>query len=196
MRPAGILAPGYGEPVRWELLFADLEAFAEATERWAFEADVADRARAERAALTLADRVRGHVGGTLAFRLADGDRIRARVADVGADWVLLEDGAPVVLPMRAVAGIEGLSRCAAHPAGALARRVGLGIVLRRLSRDRAAVQVGLLGGGTVTGTIDRVGADHLDVAQHPADVARRAGEVQGVVVVRLAAVAQVRSAGS
>jgi hypothetical protein len=179
--------------VRWELLFADLEAFADATERMAFDADVADRGRAERAALALADRLRGHLEGELTFRLLDGDRIRARLVDVGCDWVFLDDGGQVVLPMAAVAGVEGLSRLAATAPGALARRVTLGVVLRRLSRDRAPVRLGFLDGVTLTGTIDRVGTDHLDLAQHSADELRRAGAVRGVLVVRLAALAQIRA---
>jgi hypothetical protein len=181
--------------MRWELLFADLEAQADATERMAFDADVADRGRAERAALALTDRLRGHLESAVTFRLLDGDRVRGRLADVGADWALLEDGGPVVLPMTAVAGVEGLSRLAATAPAVLARRASLGVVLRRLGRDRAPVRVGLLDGTTLTGTIDRVGADHLDLAQHAADEVRRPGVVRGVLVVRLAAVAQVRSAG-
>jgi hypothetical protein len=180
--------------MRWELLFADLEALAEATERIGFDADVADRGRAERAALALADRLCGHLESGLTFRLLDGDCVRGRLADVGCDWVLLDDGGSVVLPLGAVAGVEGLSRLAAPPTGALARRVGLGVLLRRLGRDRAPVRIGLLDGTVVTGTIDRVGVDHLDLAQHAPDEARRPGTVRGVLVVRLAAMAKVRSA--
>lgn len=180
--------------MRWELLFADLEALADATERMAFEADVADRGRAERATLTLADRLRGHLEGELTFRLLDGDRVRGRLVDLGADWVLLDDGGSVVLPMTAVAGVEGLSRLAATTTEELARRVRVTVVLRQLSRDRAPVRLRLLDRTTLTGTIDRVGPDHLDLAQHAPDEIRRPGSVRGVLVVRLAALAQVRSA--
>jgi hypothetical protein len=185
---------GYGRDMRWELLFADLEAYAEATERAAFDADVADRGRAERAVLVLTDRLRAHLGSELRFRLLNGDRVRGRLADVGGDWVLLDDGGSVVVPLRAVSGIEGLSRLASPATGALARTARIGVVLRRLARDRACVRLTLLDRATLTGTIDRVGADHLDLAQHPTDEARRAGSVRGVVVVRLGAVVVVRSA--
>ena len=179
--------------MRWELLFADLEALAEATERMAFDADVADRGRAERAALALADRLRGHLENVLTFRLLTGDRVRGRLVDIGADWALLDDGGSVVLPLAAVTGVEGLSRLASTTTEALARTVRVGVVLRRLSRDRAPVRLALLDGATLTGTIDRVGADHLDLAQHAVDEPRRAGSVRGVLVVRLAALALVRS---
>ena len=47
----------------------------------------------------------------------------------------------------------------------------------------------------VEGTVDRVGSDHIDVARHTRDDARRAAAVRGVLVVPLEAVALVRTAG-
>lgn len=187
--------PGYRDPVRWELLFADLEALADATERAAFEGDVVDRARAERAGLQLVDRLRAHVGAGLTFRLLGGDRVTGRLADVGLDWILLDGDGAVLLPLTAVTGIERLSRRASpQEESALARRVRLTVALRRLSHDRAGVSVRLVDGAVLTGTIDRVGADHLDVALHPAGELRRSGAVRGVCVVPVAAVLLVRAA--
>jgi hypothetical protein len=184
--------------VRWELLFADLEAQADAADRAGFEGDVVERVRAEHAALTLVARLRAHVGTTLAVRLADGDRVVARLRDVGADWALLDDGAPLLVPLAAICGVEGLSRRAvAEPADdeacAPVRRMRLTAVLRGLARDRGPVRVGLIGGDVLTGTVDRVGADHLDVALHSGDGPRRAAVVRGVCVVALAGLVSVRS---
>lgn len=181
--------------MRWELLFADLEALADATERAAFDADVADRARSERAGLHLVDRLRAHVDGPapLVVRLSDGSAVTARLLDVGADWLLLEDAAQVVVPLAAVVGVEGLTRAASGEPGALARRVGLTVVLRRLARDRVVVRVATVDGGTAVGTLDRVGADHLDLALHEQDEYRRGRAVRAVRVVPLSAVVQVRS---
>lgn len=181
--------------VRWELLFADLEAQADAAERAAFEGDVADRGRAERAALHLVDRLRAHVGTVVALRLVGGDRAVGRLADVGVDWVLMDESGSLLVPLAAVSGVEGLSRRAAPDGSALARRVRLTVVLRGLSRDRSAVRVRLTDGATLTGTIDRVGADHFDLALHAADELRRAGAVRGVCVVPVAAVVSLRSTG-
>lgn len=184
---------GYRDHVRWELLFADLEAMADAADRAGFDGEVADRGRAERAALSLVDRLRAHVTAVLAFRRLGGELVVGRVVDVGADWVLLDDAGSLLLPLAAVTGIEGLSRRAA-PGGGLAGRVPLTVLLRRLARDRCGVRVRLVDGAELTGTIDRVGADHVDVALHPADEPRRRGAVRGVCVVPLAALAGVRAA--
>ena len=178
--------------MRWELLFADLEAMAEAAERSAFDGEVVDRERAERAALTLVGRLRAHVGATLAFRLLDRERVVARVVEVGVDWLLLDDPGSLLLPLAAVTRVEGMSRRAAGGVGP-ARRVPLTVLLRRLARDREQVRVRLVDGDELTGTVDRVGADHLDVALHPAGEPRRLGAVRGVCVVPLSAVICVRS---
>jgi hypothetical protein len=45
----------------------------------------------------------------------------------------------------------------------------------------------------VTGTLDRVGADYAEMAEHPADEPRRRDAVQGVRAVVIGAVAVVRT---
>lgn len=180
--------------MRWELLFADLEALADAAARAAFEGDVIERGREERAGLYLVDRLRAHGDVTLAFRLLGGERVVGRLLDVGMDWVLLDDGGSLLLPLTAIMGIDGLSRRAAPEAGVLVRRVRLAVLLRRLARDRSGVRIRLRGGSELLGTIDRVGADHLDLAMHPADEPRRAGAVRGVCVIPVVAVVALRSA--
>jgi hypothetical protein len=63
-------------------------------------------------------------------------------------------------------------------------------VLRAVSRDRAEVTVGLVDGSQVTGTVDRVGADHVDVTISAGDSWRRPS---GTVVVRTASIALLRA---
>jgi hypothetical protein len=65
-----------------------------------------------------------------------------------------------LVPLRAVGTVFGAGRHAAPSARTDA--LGLGTVLRGLQRDRARVVVRTLA-GSVTGTIARVGADHLDL---------------------------------
>jgi hypothetical protein len=176
--------------MRWDDLFADLEAQAEAEERAAFEADVAELVRAEQARIGLLDRLRAHDGHVLALWLTDGERVAGRVGDVGADWVLVDDGDAVLIPLAAVTGVEGLGLRVA-PAGDLGSRVSMTFVLRRLAARRLGVRV-TVPGCELTGTIDRVGSDHFDLAVHPFDEPRRSTTVRGVRVVPTSAVVRIR----
>lgn len=185
--------------MRWEALFDDLEAQLEVEAAAELRAEVAERSRAEVAQVQLADRVRAHTGAELTLRLRDGQLLRGRCRDVAVEWLVLDDGtsatgtAQVLVPLAAVTTVGGLSRAVAPAPGAVLRRLGLPHALRALARNRAPVCVHV-DGGTVTGTIDRVGADHVDVAEHPVGEPRRAEAVRGVAAVRLAALTAVRSA--
>jgi hypothetical protein len=55
------------------------------------------------------------------------------------------------------------------------------------------VQLVLDDGATLTGTLDRVGADYVELAVHPADAPRRSESVQEVRAVVIGAVAVVRT---
>jgi len=65
-------------------------------------------------------------------------------------------------------------------------------VLRDLARRRIPVTVQLRTGRALTGTIDRAGADHLDLALHESGTPRRAAAVRGLRLVPFDAVAWVR----
>ena len=185
--------------MRWDELFADLEASVEAEDRAGFEAEVADLARSEQALLSTADRLRAHVGATLRFHLVDGGEVTGRVLEVGRDWVAVTAGAgSALVPLAAVAGVDGLGRAAQappEPGGPPVLRLGLGTALRALARDRAYVRVTLRGGAVLGGTVDRAGADHLDLALHPADEPRRPTAVSGVRCVPFPALVVVRGDG-
>ncbi len=178
--------------MRWDRLFEDLEAAGEAERRAAFEAEVAERTRAERAALTVADRLRASRGREVGLRLTGGESISGRVEQVGATWIALDSAGPVLVPLAAVAAVSGLATTGAGDAGPPALQVPLTVVLRRIARDRSAVRLQLRGGAVIEGTLDRVGADHVDVAEHPTGEPRRAAAVRGVVTVGLGAVLTLR----
>jgi hypothetical protein len=181
---------GYGLPMRWERLFADLEARLEAEERAVTEGEVIDLTRAERSHLALRDRLRAHIGLQLRWSLAPGVVVEGSLVDVGVDWILLRRRhEEMLVPSGAVRFVEGLSRSAEPDDSELGRRWRFGMVVRGLARDRAVVELRLRDGESFTGTIDRVGADHLDLAVHPADQPRRGSAVITVRCVPLEAVA-------
>ena len=155
------------------------------------EGEVADLVRAERARLPIRDRLQAHLGEPLTWSFVTGEvGFTGRLLDVGADWVLIDTArGELLVPLAAVQAIVGLSRFTAPDAGEVARRLGIGVILRGLSRDRAVVRVRLYGDQRVTGTIDRVGADHFDIAVHPDDEPRRERVVREVRCLLLPAVA-------
>lgn len=168
--------------MRWQALFDDIEAQLARQGVAELESEVAERTRAERATVELAERLLAHHGTPLRLGLA-GCTVSGTVVDVAPQWVVVHDGrGEVLVPTAAVASVAGLSRATALPPGQVMRRLGLAHALRALSRDRASVRITTLA-GVFTGTIDRVGADHLDLAEHPVDEVRRGGAVRSVVAV-------------
>ena len=165
--------------MRWDALFADLEARWDAEGRAERDAEVADRTRREHASIELLTRLAGHQG-----------EVRVRVTA----GVLLEiplRRRQALIPMSAVRAIEGLGRRSVS--ARTARRFGWGYAVRALARDRAVVQITDLDGTVVTGTIDIVGADYLELAAHPLDEARRSAAVRTTVVVPRVAVALIEA---
>jgi hypothetical protein len=175
--------------MRWDALFADLEAAAEAQDRLEYEAEVADQARAEYAAVRLVDRIRAQVGQPLTCQLVDGRRLEGTVDDVGPQWLLLgTTRGQVLAPVHALVAVDGPGRSVALPDGEVGRRLGLGVVLRGLAVRRVPVRLTLADRTTLTGTVDRVGADHLELAVHAVDAPRRASAVTGIRLVPFGAV--------
>lgn len=183
---------------RWDLLFADQDAQLERAERLELEAEVADRSRREVGRLQLVDRLRPLVGAVLRVDCPGGLEIEGVLREVGPDWALLEEPGrrAVVVGLAHVLGVVGAGRASEVQAGParVADRWDLRHVLRGLVRDRAPVRVVLRDGRVVSGTLDRVGQDHVDLAEHDLDRPRRAAAVRQVRLVPLAAVAVVQAA--
>lgn len=178
--------------MRWDNLFDDLESQLEG-ELSAEELDLAaEEERLRLGRLSLRDRlsVLAGLGRVLRIELTGGERVDLTLGAMGRDWVAGDLAAPgraqCVLPLSAIASVvlplhELRSSLSAtpqddDPAASLPARLGLPFVLRDLCRRRREVEL-LLAHGTLTGTIDRVGRDHLDLAAHEAGAARRESAV-------------------
>ena len=147
--------------MRWERLFDDLEAQLDAHTR------LLANVGATQVGLRLRERV-----------------VAGRLVDVGPDWALVETapGRPVLVALTAVRAVSGL-RPGARTPSVVARRFALGAALRAVSRDRAVVEVTDVDGQPATGTIDVVGSDHLELAEHASDETRRSANGTGRLLV-------------
>lgn len=157
-------------PVRWESLFADLEAGLDAARAQDLRDEVAELTRAELAQVRLADRLRAARATGARLVLRDGQTVDGLVVDAAREWVLLApDGVRrALVPIGAVAAVVGLGPHAAPGPGDSERRLTLGHALRAVARDRTPVRVDAAG-VSVAGRLERVGADHVDVtASHAA----------------------------
>jgi hypothetical protein len=180
--------------IRWERLFGDLEGQLEAAERADLAAEVADRTRYEISRTTLADRLRAALGSDLDLTVAGVGAVSGSLTRVGADFLVIEvAGSFALIRAAAVVAVRNLRAASQSPAETVAARISLGMVARELARDRAAVTVWLRDGATLVGTIDRVGADYLDLAEHSLDEPRRVGTIHGLRTVAVEALAMVRA---
>ena len=183
--------------MRWQQLFADLQAEFEEASAAEERAQLPSRARSETAAVRLAERLGGAVGERVSLRCRGAGEVAGRLDEVGPDWALLTDdaGREVLVSLAAVAAVSGLLRATAVAESASRVRTtpDLRRALRGLARDRSAVGVVLDDGALLTGTVDRVGADFVELAEHAPEDFRRPGAVRSVRAVVLAAVAVVRT---
>jgi hypothetical protein len=181
--------------MRWQQLFADLAAQFEEAEATAERAELPSRARTEQGAVRLDERLRGSVGATVTVRCRGAGPVPGVLVDAGPDWLLVEDaGRESLIAGPAVLAVSGLGRRTAVTAAEVRGRWDLRRAVRALARDRSAVSIVLVDGGVLTGTVDRVGADFLEVAEHPLEEVRRPAAVRAVVAVPLDAVALIRTA--
>jgi hypothetical protein len=196
--------------MRWDNLFDDLESQLE-QELDAEDIDLlAEEERLRLGRLGLRDRLRAmmpasSVAEPIRLQLIDGSRVSATVRAVGRDWIAGElcgdakRAASCVIPMASISGClptpaQTAASVDASPeagVGSLAGRLGLPFVLRDLCRRRAAIDI-VTRRDLVHGTIDRVGRDHLDLAEHEPGVARREREVRAIRLLPLAELVLVR----
>lgn len=183
--------------MRWEDLFADLEGQLAAAEGGELAAEIADRTRHEAAQLSLLDRLAPAAGHDVRLSVIGAGQVSGRLDQVGVEWLLVTEaaGRQALVPVAAVLSAAGLGALSRAPGqeGRVFARLGLGSALRAIARDRVQVVIGLLDGSAVTGTVDRVGSDFVEVAEHGPGEPRRRSEVSGMRAVPFTAIAVVRS---
>src|SRR6478609_8505477 len=145
-------------------LLDDLEGQAAAAWEADREAELADRARTEYGAVTLASRLMASRGRDVALDLPHVGRIEGRLARVGEGCLLGSTGQDWIVPLRAVTGVRGASdRSVPEVAWSPVDRLGLRAALRRVADAGARCLVHLADGTRHEAYVDRVGADFLEV---------------------------------
>jgi hypothetical protein len=199
--------------MRWDNLFDDLESQLE-NELTAEDIDLrAEEERLRLGRMSMRDRLAAlhreqHAsdGYSIRLSLTDGRPISVQPAALGKDWLsgdVLDDSASrhqVIIPLAAIGGVVLRPDQVQPSLGAhgdsdgpreLSARLSLAFVLRDLCRRRQGIDVELLT-GTIHGTIDRVGRDHLDLALHEPGAPRRESEVTQHRIVPLSQLRLVR----
>ncbi len=199
------------ETMRWDSLFDDLEGQLES--EWSAE-EIERRAEDERlriGRLSVRDRLlalgpgptgEGAAPVQVRLRLRAGRDVNVVPRSFGRDWMAGDlvrahgRASACIVPIAAVCGVllsptsvplslEGEGDSGAAPR--VSERIGLAFALRDVCRRRAYVTIsGLV--GSVSGTIDRVARDHIDVAIHAPGTPRRTREVSHVEIVATAAI--------
>ncbi|HEX8080396.1 MAG TPA: hypothetical protein VF557_09315 [Jatrophihabitans sp.] len=180
--------------MRWDDLFADLEAQTQALLVAERDAEVAELTRLETSRLQLVNRLRPAVGAAVRVRCLGGMALAGRISAVGAGWLLLDEGGgrEALLAAAAVTSVAGLGRLSAVPGSALDGGLGIGHALRAVARDRSVLRACLTDSTVLDGTLDRVGSDFVDFAVHAAGEPRRREDVREILVLPISALAALR----
>lgn len=159
--------------MRWQRLFDDLAAQLDEQTAAQRVGEVAERTRVEVGQIELADRLRQATGARISLVVGAEIALRCQLQRVGIDWLSVVDdlGVERLVMLRAVVAVGQLGTAVAAPrtraAAQIAERLDARHALRAIARDRSGVRI-LNGPGVHScGTIDRVGADFIDLAIHP-----------------------------
>lgn len=187
----------YAGAMRWNALFQDLEQQLAEAGVLGLESEIAERSRADTAAIALDDRLRGSLGCHIGVHLNSGPVFAGILSHAGSESLVIDEAAhQVLIPYAAVGHYTGLGRFAVAETSPVRRRLGLASALRGLARDRAELTVLLAGRSPdmqLPGVIDRVGRDFFDLAMTWPGEARRAGRVADVATVPFRSLGALRS---
>ena len=173
-------------------LFEDLEQQAEGLRLAERDAEIADRSTAEYAEVTFAARIHASTSHDVRLLVRGVGAVDGTLLRAGLDWCLVGSVAPNrkwVIRLPAVQSAAGLSeRAVSEAARPAVTRLGLGSVLRRVAESRRSVVLTHLDGRQTQGSLLRVGADFVEVAQEGEDPGRGAGRINVVPFAAVAAV--------
>jgi hypothetical protein len=180
--------------MRWQELFADLEAQARSLERAEEEGEIADRTRGEVARVTLMNRLRAQLSGSVQLSIWGFGEVTGRLERAGSDWLLIQAVDEMIVPVAAVLSLTDLppDAVSAEGAGNVASGLRLTSALRAVARNRNPVVLTLRSGGSLAGTPDRVGADFVDLALHDLGEAPRRTQIRSRATVGFSAIGCVR----
>lgn len=194
--------------MQWDHLFEDLADQFAAEREEAEQRAAVDDERLRIARLTVRDRLAAlavglQPGDRIGLQLHSDERIDVVPVEFGADWFgadLVGVGGRYGACLVPIAGIAALlltrdqvARSLAPQAGrpSITERLSIHIALRDLARRRTVCELSTPAGG-ITGTIDRVARDHLDIAVHDPETVRRNRAVQVTRIVPLRDILLVR----
>jgi hypothetical protein len=145
-------------------LFDDLEGQAAAAWEEDREAELADRARAEYASVTLASRLMASRGRRVGLDLPHVGRVEGSLDRVGDGWCLVSGaGQDWIVPIAAISVVHGASgRSVPEVAWTAVDRLGLRSALRRLADADERCLLHLADGTRHEAYVQRVGADFLE----------------------------------
>lgn len=211
MRAAPATAFRQTSPVRWDSLFDDLAGQFDARVEAERAQEAIDDERVRVSRLSLRDRLVAlsqglGEGERIGMELITGEIIEIIPIEFGADWFAADFAVPVrhyracIIPVAGISSIlltsaqvaVSLAERPVHPT-LLTERIGLPMALRDLARRRVHCEMTSIR-GTFRGTIDRVGRDHLDLAEHDGDSPRRESGLTRHRILRLEDLTLVRVA--
>lgn len=174
------------DDARFDALLPGIAAEMEARDAAGDDVLAADLAMAEVAQVGLLDRVRA--AESVAIEVIGHAAVGGTVVGVGRDVVVLRtDDAEWAIPLWGMGAVVGLTANVVAPAAAR-DRLPFCAVLREWSEDQSPVRLARAGAAPLTGTIVRVGRDHLDLAEHDPGEPRHPGSVRRIATVPLAAI--------
>lgn len=180
--------------MRFDRIFEDLEGQFVHQEQEEMRAVSEDLTRAERAQVTLAERLRAAGDRPITAHLGHELRVTGSVEEIGSDWLELRDrtdGARLIVRSASISLISGLPDRARLLGESVRPPQSLRSVLRSMARDRGVVRVETTA-GRLTGRIATVGADAMDMYQLPTGEVSSSGAGSARLTVVMSALLAVR----